>query len=333
MLDPKRLANRTWGRTQSLQGSRYRQPSCLGQSRSVLFRRTHQRPWSRARPADPSLKHAGATHLSIGASVPETAFQVTPLSTASVSVCCWASTLLQSSVAHHTASRRSFFFLTYRPPEPSCPERVPPRIPWQLQFSTFFIRHMVKTRFTRQSKDSESGRRKKRRQGSQQQNSSKGSISDISSNSQLLLPFHRLQKSVSFFFPLLTSSFKSLLVPLLVTCRSSNACCVSPFQSSASSSSASRCVKDMTLIPASSGPSKKCSNSLTSTWILSLLSLYFSIVSRTTIASPQTVGPFWWAWPCLSDVQRCAFRWRRRSASHTFCHGFNGQNFMVWVCS
>ena len=49
---------------------------------------------------------------------------------------------------------------------------------------------------------------------------------------------------------------------------------------------------DMTLIPASSGPSKKCSNSLTSTWVLSPLSMYFSIVSRTTIASSSSNGGF-----------------------------------------
>ena len=202
-----------------------------------------------------------------------------------------------------------------------------------------FIRHMVKTRFTRQGKDSESGRKKKkRRQGSQQQNSSTGSISDTSCNSQLLLPFHRLQKSVSFFFPLqngvlapvhlffqvfacisarrlpfqqcvLRQSLPVLgLLLCLKVCLTARSCC-HLLESLAFSA------KDMTLMPASSGPSKKCSNSLTSTWILSLLSLYFSIVSRTTIDSSQTVGSFWWA------------------ASHTFCYGFTGQNFVVWVCS
>ena len=85
------------------------------------------------------------------------------------------------------------------------------------------------------------------------------------------------------------------------------------------------------LISASSGPSKKCSSSLTtSTLILSRFSRYLSICREPLFRahskedcnlpppSPPPPLVLWWAWPCRSDVQRRPFQWRRSSVLHTF---------------
>ena len=158
VLDPKRLANRTWGRTQSLQGSRYRQPSCLGHvvfcfgglTRDLGHAPVQLTPASSTlEPPISALELRAQRLLSKSRHSRQHPFPSA------------AGLRHSSNPAWHITPPRADFFFDVSSSRTIMSRESASSHSLAAPILNIFIRHMVKTRFTRQSKDSESGRKKK----------------------------------------------------------------------------------------------------------------------------------------------------------------------------